>query len=284
MRALLVSLVVVALLAFCPLGCVTPPLVMSGGAGCLELGPRRLAWGASPADVRLASGEHLRGVWVPAGPDAPLVLHFLGSSGSVTIPQSAQGLSFDVDDLFGALRERGFASLAFDYRGVGASDGERDPRQVPEDALAMWNEALRRVDGDSSRITLRGMSLGTLALASLLERGAAPARAVFVAPVRAESAASNWVRDRYGAVAAWFASPFFARPMRVDLLAALSRTSAPLFLALGSRDALLRPSERRQVAELAASRGAQVLELDLDHLRLVHAGYTLLEFEPLATR
>lgn len=284
MRALVLSLAIVALLALCPLGCVTPPLVMSGGAGCLELGPRRLAWGAQPAEVRLTTGERLRGVWVPAGPDAPLVLHFLGSSGSVTIPQSAQGLSFDVDDLFGALRERGYASLAFDYRGVGASDGERDPRQVPEDALAMWDEALRRVDGDASRITLRGMSLGTLATASLLERGVEPAAVVLIAPVRAESAAANWVRDRYGAVAAWCASPFFARPMRVDLLAALSRTSAPLFLALGSRDALLAPSERREVAELAASRGARVLELDLDHLRLVHAGYTPLEFEPLAAR
>lgn len=284
MRALLLLCVVVAALALLPLACVTPPLVMSGGAPCIEFGPRRVAWNAQPVEVQVAPSRRLRGVYVPAGPDAPLVLHFLGSSGSVTIPQSAEGLSFDTDDLFGALRERGFASLAFDYSGVGASDGERDPRNVPADAFAAWNEALQRVDGDPSRITLRGMSLGTLATASLLERGVEPAAVVLIAPVRAESAVVNWLRDRHGPWLAWFARPFLQRPMQVDLLAALTRTQAPLTVALGARDALLTSDERRRIERLALERGARVLELDVDHLRLVHAGYAPLEFESLNAR
>ncbi len=282
MRAVLIALVLAVALACCPLACVTPPLVMTGGASCLELGPRRLEWGAAPVEVEVeverGPARRLRGLFVPAGPDAPLVLHFLGSSGSVTIPQSAAGLSFDTDDLFSALRERGFASLAFDYSGVGASDGERDPRNVPADALAIWRDALRRVEGDPARICLRGMSLGTLAVASLLERGVEPGAVVLIAPVRAETAAVNWLRDRHGALIAWFTRPFLQRPMEVDLVAALERTRAPLTLALGSRDALLASDERRRIAKVGASRGARVLEFDLDHLRLVHAGYAPLEF------
>lgn len=274
MRALLLSL---ALAAAAP-ACITPPLVMSGGAPTVAFGPRRVEWGAELVEVALEPGMSLRGVFVPAGAGAPLVLHFLGSSGSVTIPQRAEGLEFDFDELFGALRELGFASLALDYRGVGASDGERDPRNVPTDALAAWNEALRRVDGDSTRITLRGMSLGTLAVASLLERGVEPARVVLFAPVRAETAAANWLRERRGSLAAWFATPFLARPMRVDLLAALERSSAPLTVVVGLRDALLPPRERTELVALVRARGGALLELDLDHLRLVHAAYRPVEF------
>jgi pimeloyl-ACP methyl ester carboxylesterase len=291
--------------------CVTPPLVMSGGAERVELGARRAAWGAERVELELGAAhgtefvraasragsagpsavdmaelslsrarpaERLRGLYVPAAPGAPLVLHFLGSSGSVTVPQRAEGLAFDLDELFEALRERGYASLAIDYRGVGASEGERDPRNVPADALAMWNEALRRVDGDPQRIVLRGLSLGTLAAASLLERGLEPASVVLIAPVRAESAARNWLRARRGALLAGFAAPFLARPMDVDLLAALEGCRAPLTLVVGLRDALLPRPERELVVERALSRGAALLELDLDHLHLVHAGYSPLEF------
>lgn len=267
---------------FAASSCITPPLVMSGGAREVELGPRRVEWGAERVEVELATHERLRGLFVPAGVDAPLVLHLLGSSGSVTIRQHSDGLDFDSDGLFAALRDRGYASLVLDYRGVGASDGERNPRHVPEDALAAWNEALRRVDGDPQRIVVRGMSLGTLAAASLLEHGVEPAAVVLIAPVRAETAAHNWLRHNRGAFLAWLASPFLAQPMDVDLLAAIDICRAPLTLVVGLRDELLPPHERAQLLQRARRHDAHVIELDLDHLHLVHAGYLPFEHEFVA--
>jgi len=264
-------------LLFASASCVTPPLVMSGGVREVELGARRVSWGAERVEVELATHETLRGLFVPAGEGAPIVLHFLGSSGSVTTRQHADGLDFDTDELFAALRDRGCASLALDYRGVGASDGSRDPHHTPDDALAAWNEALRRADGDSRRVVLRGMSLGTLAVASLIERGVQPKSVVLIAPVRAETAAVNWVGEHYGALLAWIARPFLERPMDVDLFAAIRACRAPLTLAVGSRDALLGARDRDRLIQIARERRAQVIELDLDHLRLVHAGYSPLE-------
>ena len=74
MRALLLSLVVVALLALCPLGCVTPPLVMSGGRISLKVASEvseltsdgAISTGDIP--VRNADGTTtvIRGINIPA--------------------------------------------------------------------------------------------------------------------------------------------------------------------------------------------------------------------------
>lgn len=71
----------------------------------------------------------LRGFFVPADEGAPLVVHFAESGCS-----GFDGALFRRH--YEGLAHVGFASLAMDYRGVGASEGERAPTRLGEDAAA----------------------------------------------------------------------------------------------------------------------------------------------------
>lgn len=88
-----------------------------------------------------------------------------GAPYPVVIPASGyQGLKVIHPERFArALTERGYAVIAFDYRGFGMSEGERGrlvPQEWAEDVRAAVDRASSHPDLDASRIALLGWGLG----------------------------------------------------------------------------------------------------------------------------
>ena len=88
-----------------------------------------------------------------------------GAPYPVVIPASGyQGLKVIHPERFArALTERGYAVIAFDYRGFGMSEGERGrlvPQEWAEDVRAAVDKASSHPDLDASRIALLGWGLG----------------------------------------------------------------------------------------------------------------------------
>jgi len=100
--------------------------------------------------------------------DADLHLPDDGGAGMpypVIIPCSGyQGLKVIHPERFArALTQRGYAVIAFDYRGFGMSEGERGrlvPQEWAEDARAAVDRASAHPDLDAARIALLGWGLG----------------------------------------------------------------------------------------------------------------------------
>ena len=88
-----------------------------------------------------------------------------GAPYPVVIPASGyQGLKVIHPERFArALTQRGYAVIAFDYRGFGMSEGERGrlvPQEWAEDVRAAVDRASSHPDLDASRIALLGWGLG----------------------------------------------------------------------------------------------------------------------------
>jgi pimeloyl-ACP methyl ester carboxylesterase len=272
-----VSRVIAACLALIS-ACVTPQIVQPGGTDSLERFRACSEW-SEIVELDVGTGERIRGLFVSAGDGAPVVLHLLGSQASVTAVQRSDGLEFDVFSPAIDFACNGLSSLIVDYRGVGASDGECDSRHLAEDAWTAWNEALRRAGGYPSRVVVRASSIGTLAAATLLERGARPAMVELIAPVRSETIAHNWLAHYRGAWRAAIVSPFLRRPVAVDLEHALANAQTRLVVFAGRRDAFLPDDERELVKRAVREARGRWIERDLDHLQLVHAGYEVVDEE-----
>jgi alpha-beta hydrolase superfamily lysophospholipase len=97
------------------------------------------------------SGERrLAGVWVAAGEGAPAILLCHGIGETVWHWSAVQGF----------LRERGVASMAFNYSGYGESSGSIRAEHCDEDFVAAYAELRRRV-GPVARVSVLGFSLGS---------------------------------------------------------------------------------------------------------------------------
>jgi pimeloyl-ACP methyl ester carboxylesterase len=237
----------ILLLAAAAAGCVTPPVVFPAGFDRLpvEFYPR----GTEAVEVPV-EGEVLRGVFVPAGEEAPVCLLLLGSGDSATFTGGASW------NLARDLRGRGIATLVLDYRGVGTSGGSRSPWNLRADARAAYDEAVRRAGGEE-RVLVRGMSLGTLAAALLLEEGCRPAAVVLVSPVKAETVAANFARARFPGLLTTLAVPFLRASGEARLVAALRGCPCPLLVLAGDLDHLLSPAEREEVRAAAVAGGGR---------------------------
>jgi pimeloyl-ACP methyl ester carboxylesterase len=201
---------------------------------------------------------------VPSDPGAPVVLHLLESSGSITSPFWFAGYG----SLLADLADLGFASLALDYRGIGASDGSRSVTHLSEDVEAMWSEAVRRA-GSPDLVVLRGLSLGALCAGLALQQGAEPAGVALFAPVRSESVVRHFGAHTYG-VFGWLAAWVFRPVVEHDLVSELERARVPL-LVIAPEDYFLLPEDERASLQrsVAASRGRWVA-VDDDHIRAIH--------------
>lgn len=229
-------------------GFLVPPAILEGGEETLCIDVESFPPRTELVEIPLASGDMLRGVYVPSDPGAPVVLHLLESSGSVSSRRSYRGLLTD-------LANSGFASLMVDYRGVGASDGSRSPSHLEEDAWAMWQEALRRGGGDASLVVVRSISIGSLAAASLAEHGARAAAWILIAPVRGESVVRHFAQWQFPGVLSRMASTLFRPATSVDLVSAVARMGPRLWIFSPPDDELLPPDEQAQLCEAVQAAG-----------------------------
>jgi hypothetical protein len=208
-------------------------------------------------ELTAANGEVLRGVFIPADEDAPVVLHLLETTGSAF----SDKLGYDA--LASQIADLGLASLLVDYRGVGTSQGKRSPKHFSEDVELMWNEAVRRA-GRPERVLLRGVSLGTIAVTVLLEQGARPGAVELLLPVRAETVTAKFARDVYGSLLSFVARIAYGDVAPVDLYAILDAVDVPLLVITAEEETLM------SAAELATLE--EVVERGLDRTFLVHPG------------
>lgn len=249
------------LLALSLTACLAPPAVMPGAHVDSELAIGLYPAGTERVEVHVEGDDCLRGFFVPAGDDAPVVLHLLESSGS------AASLKLHYEPLTVQLQGLGFASLILDYRGVGASDGSRSARHLQADARAMWHEAARRANGDASRVLLRGISLGTVAIAELLEAGIEPGAVLLHAPVDGRNAVDRFSTQRFGTLITWLAAGFFSSVSETDLFRVLGACDSPMLVIAGSKDFFLNDEERARLQRTVLAVGDRWASPNSGHLR-----------------
>ncbi len=219
--------------------CITPQIVLESDKGAIDL--REFPAGTELVELAVGDDAKLRGVFVPADPEAPVVVHFLESGCSIT-----QGsISFPSLEAVWQLRDLGFASLSVDYQGVGTSSGKRSSENIRADASTVFAEARRRAGGAENRVLLRGLSIGALASASLLEEGREPAAVVLVAPVRSETVAVHHVGRTMAEPLDEILGFFMKAATDINLMDALQGKTIPMLIVLGERDELLPEVERR---------------------------------------
>lgn len=296
--------------------CLTPEAIVPAGAS--ELRTIDFPPGTELVELPTDGTAVLRGVFVPAGADAPIVVHFpamyesitwgAGTDaalvlndeqwlvaeahmGPLTVSRPVMPLRLDADttldlerlDLAHRMllqfRRAGCAVLCLDYAGVGASSGERSPEHLARDAHAIYAEALRRVDGDPQRVILRGVSLGTLAVARLLADGVQPAAISLAAPVRGETVVKHFARMVSNGFVATLADWFYADVGDADLHGEIARVDTPLLLALPENDRLISAEERDALRVAALSRGGELLDFGAFHEQLAIAARQVLPGE-----
>jgi len=248
-------------------GCVAP-IVLEAGVDELRLDG--FPGGTTTAEATTVDAITLRGVFVPAGEGAPVVLHLLPAGTSIT--SGVNGIAGMMRTM-AVLRRHGFASLALDYRGIGVSDGERDPERLVDDGAAMWAEALKRAGGDPGAVVVRAVSLGSIPGAALVERGEDPGALVLFAPIRTATIAGNAARERYGAVLGAFLALFLRAPGEVSLLDALRSPKVSTLLYVAEDDAYLPDDERAEVLEAARAAGHETVVFGGDHQELALRAY-----------
>jgi hypothetical protein len=247
-------------LALSAAGCLAPPALMQAPSLDVEAVRSSLASEAERIEVRLDDGTRLAGWYAPADEGAPLVLMLLESGASADSTRSSRA------HLVRQLADLGFASLFIDYTGVGASGGRRSTRNLARDARAMWEFALRRVDGDPGRVVLRATSLGTLAALSLVEDGARPAGVILLLPVMPDSVTARFARSFYGAAAGWLASALFRDVVDLDPAEVIANAPLRWMLVQADADQLTTPDERCALAAAVERQGGRLESLPYDHL------------------
>lgn len=263
-------------------GCFTPPLILPGGEPQRNFERLPYPKASEAVSIEVEPGVFLRGLFVPADEGAPIVVHLLESAGSFTpcTVGVALGGGSMATRLAGRtvawdLADRGLASLFVDYRGVGPSDGECDPRHLAGDAVAIYAEALRRAGGDESRLLLRGTSIGCLAAAHLLQAGRRPAAVVMVAPVRDETVVANYAHAYRNPVLAFLVTPWFRRGVGVELERALAEAPVPALVITTDDDELLPPEEQALLRVAVAREGGAFVAVGRDDPALERRGVTI---------
>lgn len=266
------------LLLCCTLaGCISPWAVMEGGFP--DFTKAMLPPGTERIEVPVGDGAMLRGVFVPGEPGAPVVLHVLEAKGSVTLgcaPEVAE-LGHCGFPVLWDLQELGYASVMLDYRGVGASSGERHIDHLLDDTRAMWNEALRRAGGDASLVVLRTVSLGAVGSGPLVTEGAHPAAWILFAPVDGTTVASNVLYANLWSPIAWLADCLATNVSDSPLLPALAAGDFPLLCYLPTEpgDTFLTAEEHAQICAVVEGRKGKCVKLNPEHISCAGGGHWL---------
>jgi len=222
----------------------------------------------------------LVGIFVPSEEGAPVVLQFLESSASVVSDTHSYGpLTRELADL-------GFASLLFDYAGIGRSEGTRSAANFERDTFRIWEEALRRAGGDSRRVIVRATSIGSIPLSLLLAAGAEPGGVVIIAPVLAESVVGHWADFLYGPLGVFVAWAFFRDATDVDLVEAIAAADVTPIVLAASDDFLMSEGEIARMRAAVEERGGTWNVVEGNHLTVAFDGHWILlpELEYYASR
>jgi alpha-beta hydrolase superfamily lysophospholipase len=120
-------------------------------------------------DVITSDGQHINMMWFSNAMSKKLIIYFHGNKGTLErwgpIAQK--------------LTTKGYAVLAFDYRGYGKSTGWPTEQGLYQDAKAVWEWAIQHYPPEN--ITLYGRSLGS-GIASHLATQVTPARVMLETP------------------------------------------------------------------------------------------------------
>ncbi|MEM7202245.1 MAG: alpha/beta hydrolase [Planctomycetota bacterium] len=242
--------------------CITPPAVANTKTRALPEARQPYPDGTEMTSTQTPAGETLRGLWVPAEPNAPVVLHLLGSGGSCADPL------LHLAETARRLRDLGYASLFLDYTGVGNSTGTRSTRNLAGDARAMFDAAVARA-GTERRVVIRALSLGTIATASLLRDGARPGALVLLAPVRGRDVAVRFAAEVFGRAASLAAWALLAPVHDAELADALQLgASRPLLVVRPADEPLADADWLAQIEAVTHARGGRFAVRAGDHFRL----------------
>jgi len=124
---------------------------------------------ATPADIGLEYRDvfvhtedqvRIHGWFVPAGPDAPVILYLHGNAGNISGRlESIEG--------FHAM---GLSIFIIDYRGYGRSDGEPGEEGTYADAEAAWRHLVEKEGVPAEGLIIFGRSLGSGVAVELASR------------------------------------------------------------------------------------------------------------------
>jgi|SRR5690349_15515468 len=181
-------------------------------------------------ELRAEDGFHLRGWLLPAShaQRAPLILYFGGN---------AEEVSWVLPDL---ARLTGWAALAVNYRGYGASEGVPSERALFRDALALYDHLASRDDIDAARIVAIGRSLGT-GVAVHLAAERALCGVVLVSPYDSLTAIAQ--RAYPYLPARWLLRH------RFDSIARAPRIRVPMLAIAAAQDTLIPSARSRKLVE-----------------------------------
>jgi alpha-beta hydrolase superfamily lysophospholipase len=184
--------------------------------------------------------------------------------GGVVILHGAGSCKENHHDFARAALAAGFAAVAFDQRGHGASDGPMDDRVLEDvDVIA---SLLRAVGGESLPLALRGSSMG--GYLAILAAPLVRARAVVaICPASAEG-----LRRGLAAGTLHFEADRAALDRVLagrDLHEAVASLSIPLLLLHAEGDEVVPVEHSRELAQAATAPGSRLIALPGGHHRSV---------------
>ncbi len=245
-------------------GCLTSPIVSVVGDKDIDKPPKI----GERVEVVTSDGYKLRGLFISAGKEAPLVLNFLPSGVSISKGLKRECTFYPMTKQLRKLRDEGFSSFIMEYRGVGASEGCANPETIPQDAELIWSEALKRVSGQSKRVVVRSASLGTLASIQIMEKFH-PAGISLVAPIQPQTINQNIFRRSAGSFLASIINFFFKVPTQQNLVEASRSTTIPLLITVPKRDELFPPEEVEPLITIVKAKNETVTISAESHQDLV---------------
>jgi alpha-beta hydrolase superfamily lysophospholipase len=209
---------------------------------------------ARPAEIGKRDGLAYS-LWLPALPP----------SGGIVILHGAGSCKESHHDFARVAVAAGFAAIAFDQRGHGASDGPMDGRALQD--VASIAEVVRGASGDRALpIALRGSSMGGY-LAILAAPVVAARAVVAICPASAEGLLKGL---RAGALR--FDADLAAVEQLLsghDLFAAVQSLSVPLLLLHAEGDEQVPVQHSRELAVRTREPGSRLIELRGGHHRSI---------------
>lgn len=190
----------------------------------------RAHFGEAEVVIPAADGVRLHGWLAPAdrpGP-APLLIYFGGNAEEVT------------GQLFQRPRFADWAMLLVNYRGYGQSEGEPSQPALFQDALGLYDWAIRRPEVDPDRVVAWGRSLGT-GVAVYLAAERPLAGVLLISPYDSMSAVA--ARHYPYAPVGWLLRHPF------DSLARAGAIQAPLLAIAAAEDGVIPVAHSRRLVE-----------------------------------